>query len=265
MRYVCKHSLYAPIGILCLGVYLSGCASDSDYTRAINKPEIHTNITQGVNNNDSDVRSNIHTQSNSSTSISSSISNRYYAQITTQDWEQPRTRSQISSGDWDILFRTVYGECRNQVDAEIEGIVNVIYNRWASRKHGQNLSDVLMESDRRGVHAFSVWNKGDPSRRIITRDSKIDPDKMLRVEQISRKTIERRLANEPKADRTMGALYFYHPASMDRVRIPVDHRHHRGSKHQRYRYVPRTPQWAQRGVYSHKLKIGQAIFVVPQQ
>lgn len=170
----------------------------------------------------------------------------------------------ISDRDWDTLFRTLYGECRNQSDKEIGAIADVVYNRWQSGLWGNTLSSVLLAPNQ-----FSVWNKHDRSRRIISNDQRIDPRKMSRVSLVARQTIEGRL-NGTRRDSTGGATHFYHPASMVLVRYCTHRCSCRKSTnaskkcYPRQRYAHATPQWAKRGLYASRQRIGQAIFIRPR-
>lgn len=158
---------------------------------------------------------------------------------------QPPPR--VSERDWDTLYRTLYGECRNQSEPEIRGIINVIYNRWISGLWGDTLTQVLL-----APRQFSVWNKRDRARKIITDDERIDPDKMGRLQRIAKEQINARLSQSIR-DNTSGADHFYHPGSM-LVRKVKYHRHH----HRYTRYVRSRPSWYRDGP---RVVIGNAVFV----
>lgn len=175
-------------------------------------------------------------------------------------------RPQHSERDLDLLYRTVWGEVRNQSDREIKAVVHVILNRFRSGEYGSTLGDVVKyhrdytrcDTRRRGkgrprcrvtrVYAFSVWNYSDRSRRLVTSDRIYDDQKFDRVRFLCNEVLN-------EEDFTNGANHYYHPGSMPRYKHVIRKRGKRIVK-----WVTRTPDWARHG-YETKRRIGAGIFV----
>ena len=142
----------------------------------------------------------------------------------------------VSEDDRLWLYRTVYGEVRNQSDDEQQAVCQVIYNRWKAGTFGATVRDVVLARKQ-----FSVWNPDDRQRRALLRPDIWNRPNMLRVRSNCDLVFEQR-ANG--IDTSRGINHFYHPAGMKVTR------HHRSRK----------PLWAYNNV-DVQLSIGLGVYI----
>lgn len=151
--------------------------------------------------------------------------------------------------DLEYMFKTVYGEVRNQGDKEIRAVCQVIYNRWQSGYFGSSLKEVVLADKQ-----FSVWNYDDPQRPLLL-DSLVNTyGGYERVQSICTSVVQERLQG---MDTSNGINYFYHPYSMKAVCVNKSYSRH----HHRYkctRWGRAKPRWIY--TYEYKVRIGQGIF-----
>jgi spore germination cell wall hydrolase CwlJ-like protein len=79
--------------------------------------------------------------------------------------------------DIDILARTIFGEARGEYESFEGGISsliavgNVVMNRLKAQGHyGKTIQEICHKP-----FQFSCWNKGDPNRAILMRETITDP------------------------------------------------------------------------------------------
>lgn len=126
-----------------------------------------------------------------------------------------------------LLAATVWGEARSEGETGMRAVAHVMVNRVGQR-FGENLSTVILSPKQ-----FSVWNRGDPNRRLVQNLVR-NPDRYAtdaaQWEQAQR--ISREVLAGQSVDPTDGAL-FYHTRAV-------------------------RPRWAPQGV--GRQVIGQHIF-----
>jgi hypothetical protein len=103
-----------------------------------------------------------------------------------------------------LLAATVFGEARSEGELGMRAVAHVMVNRIGDR-FGEDLATVILAPKQ-----FSVWNRGDPNRRLVTNLVR-DPGRY--VTDAEQWEIAQRVAREVLAgqsvDPTEGAL-FYH-------------------------------------------------------
>lgn len=126
-----------------------------------------------------------------------------------------------------LLAATVWGEARSEGETGMRAVAHVMVNRIGQR-FGEDLSTVILSPKQ-----FSVWNRGDPNRRLVQNLVR-DPERY--VTDAAQWEIAQRVSREVLAgqsvDPTDGAL-FYHTRAV-------------------------RPRWAPQGV--GRQVIGQHIF-----
>lgn len=156
-----------------------------------------------------------------------------YPQAPPLGWNAPP----LSSGDRDLLTKTVYGEARGEPVAGQEAIAHAILNRVRAGGYGQNIRDVVMEpaagSDPRyGYHEFSPWNPvgktGTPGIDTLQRDR---PQDYARIGRLVDKVY-----SGTGGDPTYGATHYYG-------------------------IMPRPPKWGPPLAALNREKIGNTTFV----
>lgn len=110
---------------------------------------------------------------------------------------------ELNEAEVRLLAATVWGEARSEGEDGMRAVAHVMKNRVGAR-FGENLETVIMTP-----YQFSVWNRGDPNRRLVS-----DPDRyatggiaLETWEQAQR--IAREVLSGQSVDPTGGAL-FYH-------------------------------------------------------
>jgi len=102
-----------------------------------------------------------------------------------------------------LLASTVWGEARSEGELGMRAVAHVMYNRIGAR-FGEDIETVILTP-----RQFSVWNRGDPNRRLV-----LNPDRYATGgEALETWEIAQRVAREvlsgQSVDPTGGAL-FYH-------------------------------------------------------
>lgn len=114
----------------------------------------------------------------------------------------------ISKADLDIATRVAAGEARNQKHTAVEGVCNVIYNRYIIGRWG-TISGVVQARKQ-----FSALNVDDPNRPVILKDSFKRSRSYNRVGRICRDVFVGRQVTD-YIDVTGGADHYY-----SGVRVP---------------------------------------------
>ena len=68
--------------------------------------------------------------------------------------------------DLETMARTVFGEARGEPAAGQLAVAWVILNRWRSGTWfaGKTIAETCRKHSPKGIHQFSCWNEGDPTR-----------------------------------------------------------------------------------------------------
>lgn len=125
-----------------------------------------------------------------------------------------------------LLAATVWGEARSEGEQGMRAVAHVMMNRVGDR-FGQNIETVIMTP-----YQFSVWNRGDPNRRLVSNpDAYATGGTALETWETAQR-IAREVLSGQSVDPTGGAL-FYHTRAV-------------------------RPSWARQGVGRHV--IGAHVF-----
>ncbi len=95
------------------------------------------------------------------------------------------------------LARTIYWEARNQNDASMQAIANVVMNRLVNEGFPKTICGVVKQGREKHACQFSWWCDGLP-------DQAQKEDVYTRAKEIARKVLNKELG-----DLTKGALYFH--------------------------------------------------------
>lgn len=125
-----------------------------------------------------------------------------------------------------LLAATVWGEARSEGEDGMRAVAHVMVNRIGAR-FGENLETVIMTP-----YQFSVWNRGDPNRRLVSNPERYATDGVALETWEQAQRIAREVLSGQSADPTGGAL-FYHTRAV-------------------------RPSWARRGV--GRQEIGAHVF-----
>lgn len=110
----------------------------------------------------------------------------------------------VNEDDLRLLAATVFGEARSEGELGMRAVAHVMVNRVGER-FGEDLATVILTP-----RQFSVWNRGDPNRRLVQTLVR-EPDRYAadeaQWEQAQR--IAREVLSGRSVDPTEGAL-FYH-------------------------------------------------------
>lgn len=119
----------------------------------------------------------------------------------------------ISEDQLDAVVATVIGEVRG-VDRpdEVAAVVDVIWNRLETGAWGSTLTDVV-KYNIKGRHAFSCWDKSDPSYPITSKPGVAREERYKRLRWVVQLHLQYRLQGLP-VSLTKRATHYYHPASM---------------------------------------------------
>ncbi|MGQ0531865.1 MAG: cell wall hydrolase [Caulobacteraceae bacterium] len=102
-----------------------------------------------------------------------------------------------------LLAATAWGEARSEGEDGMRAVAHVMVNRIGDR-FGENLATVILSPKQ-----FSVWNRGDPNRRIVQNLAR-DPSRIATdAEWMTAERIAREVLSGQSVDPTGGAL-FYH-------------------------------------------------------
>jgi hypothetical protein len=102
-----------------------------------------------------------------------------------------------------LLAATVWGEARSEGEDGMRAVAHVMVNRIGSR-FGEDLGTVILSPKQ-----FSVWNRGDPNRRIVQRLARDPSEVATDPEWAMADRVAREVLSGQSIDPTGGAL-FYH-------------------------------------------------------
>lgn len=110
---------------------------------------------------------------------------------------------QLDETEVRLLAATVWGEARSEGEDGMRAVAHVMVNRIGSR-FGEDLGTVILSPKQ-----FSVWNRGDPNRRIVQRLARDPSDVATDPEWAVAERVAREVLSGQSIDPTGGAL-FYH-------------------------------------------------------
>lgn len=148
----------------------------------------------------------------------------------------------VNEDELRLLAATAWGEARSEGEDGMRAVAHVIVNRVGAR-FGETVEDVV-----RAPWQFSVWNRGDPNRRLVMNPDRYAASGMnFETWQIAQR-VAREVLSGQSVDPTNGAL-FYHTTAIR----PWWSRYGEGARtigaHIFYRDVPDQRQ--QRAVVTH--------------
>lgn len=110
---------------------------------------------------------------------------------------------ELDQTEVNLLAATVWGEARSQGEDGMRAVAHVMVNRVGQR-FGEDLATVILSPAQ-----FSVWNRGDPNRRLVQNLAR-DPSRIATdAEWATAERIAREVLSGQSVDPTGGAL-FYH-------------------------------------------------------
>jgi spore germination cell wall hydrolase CwlJ-like protein len=118
---------------------------------------------------------------------------------------QPIAPIEVDETEVRLLAATVWGEARSESEDGMRAVAHVMVNRIGSR-FGEDLATVILSPKQ-----FSVWNRGDPNRRLVT-NFVANPERYTSANDPQWETaqlIAREVLSGQSVDPTEGAL-FYH-------------------------------------------------------
>lgn len=102
-----------------------------------------------------------------------------------------------------LLAATAWGEARSEGEHGMRAVAHVMVNRIGDR-FGEDLATVILSPKQ-----FSVWNRGDPNRRIVQSLARDPSSVATDAEWATAERIAREVLSGQSVDPTGGAL-FYH-------------------------------------------------------
>jgi N-acetylmuramoyl-L-alanine amidase len=102
-----------------------------------------------------------------------------------------------------LLAATVWGEARSEGEDGMRAVAHVMQNR-IGRRFGEDLGTVILSPKQ-----FSVWNRGDPNRRIVQNLARDPSGVATDPEWAMAERVAREVLSGQSVDPTGGAL-FYH-------------------------------------------------------
>ncbi|HYD87895.1 MAG TPA: cell wall hydrolase [Vitreimonas sp.] len=102
-----------------------------------------------------------------------------------------------------LLAATIWGEARSEGEDGMRAVAHVMVNRVGQR-FGENLETVIMTP-----YQFSVWNRGDPNRRLVSNPERYATGGVALETWEAAQRIAREVLSGQSVDPTGGAL-FYH-------------------------------------------------------
>ena len=122
--------------------------------------------------------------------------------------EQPTSLEHVPEVELDetevrLLAATVWGETRSEGEDGMRAVAHVMVNRVGQR-FGEDLPTVILSPKQ-----FSVWNGGDPNRRMVQTLARDPSRSVTDAEWLAAERIAREVLSGHSADPTGGAL-FYH-------------------------------------------------------
>jgi spore germination cell wall hydrolase CwlJ-like protein len=109
----------------------------------------------------------------------------------------------VNEAEVRLLAATVWGEARSEGEEGMRAVAHVMMNRIGSR-FGENLETVIMTP-----YQFSVWNRGDPNRRLVSNPDRYATGGTALATWEQAQQIAREVLSGQSIDPTGGAL-FYH-------------------------------------------------------
>jgi hypothetical protein len=109
----------------------------------------------------------------------------------------------VNDAEARLLAATIWGEARSEGEHGMRAVAHVMLNRVGSR-FGENLETVIMTP-----YQFSVWNRGDPNRRLVANPERYATGGIALETWEQAQRIAREVLAGQSVDPTGGAL-FYH-------------------------------------------------------
>lgn len=109
----------------------------------------------------------------------------------------------VNEAEVRLLAATVWGEARSEGEDGMRAVAHVMLNRVGQR-FGENLETVIM-----APFQFSVWNRGDPNRRLVSNPERYATGGTALTTWEQAQRIAREVLTGQSVDPTDGAL-FYH-------------------------------------------------------
>lgn len=110
---------------------------------------------------------------------------------------------ELNEAEVRLLAATIWGEARSEGEGGMRAVAHVMVNRVGSR-FGENLETVIMTP-----YQFSVWNRGDPNRRLVSNPELYARGGVAAETWEQAQRIAREVLSGQSVDPTGGAL-FYH-------------------------------------------------------
>lgn len=109
----------------------------------------------------------------------------------------------VNEAEAQLLAATIWGEARSEGEDGMRAVAHVMMNRVGSR-FGENLETVILTP-----YQFSVWNRGDPNRRLVSNPTRYATGGIALETWVQAQRIAREVLSGQSVDPTNGAL-FYH-------------------------------------------------------
>lgn len=116
---------------------------------------------------------------------------------------EPAPDVALNEAEVRLLASTVWGEARSEGEEGMRAVAHVMVNRVGAR-FGENLETVIMTP-----YQFSVWNRGDPNRRLVSNPERYATGGSALETWTQAQAIAREVLSGQSVDPTQGAL-FYH-------------------------------------------------------
>jgi len=110
---------------------------------------------------------------------------------------------QVNEAEARLLAATIWGEARSEGEDGMRAVAHVMLNRVGQR-FGENLETVIMTP-----YQFSVWNRGDPNRRLVSNPERYATGGTALETWEAAQRIAYEVLSGQSVDPTGGAL-FYH-------------------------------------------------------
>jgi len=109
----------------------------------------------------------------------------------------------VNENEVRLLAATIWGEARGEGEDGMRAVAHVMQNRVGQR-FGENLETVILTP-----YQFSVWNRGDPNRRLVSNPERYATGGEAAASWEAAQRIAREVLSGQSVDPTNGAL-FYH-------------------------------------------------------
>lgn len=120
---------------------------------------------------------------------------------------QPVEPLPVDESEVRLLAATAWGEARSEGEDGMRAVAHVMVNRVGDR-FGETLATVILAPKQ-----FSVWNRGDPNRRLV-QSLVANPSRMPDTEWQTAQRVAREVLSGQSVDPTEGAL-FYHTRAIN--------------------------------------------------